>query len=169
MIQHRVGKSGPGLRLSLVLAIAMVTMDASTSWSQSAPIIYPSAGQSLEQQAGDEAQCRGWAGQQSGVYPGQAAPGYYGSQAGQAGAPVMGGAARGAALGAVGGAIAGDAGKGAAIGAGVGATAGFMRRNQERRQQAHANEQAMARYQADLGRYHQAFAACMQGRGYVVR
>jgi hypothetical protein len=84
MNQHRVRKSGLGLRLSLVLAIAMVAMDASTSWSQSAPIIYPSAGQSLEQQA-------------------------------------------------------------------------------------HANEQAMAQYQADLGRYHQAFAACMQGRGYVVR
>jgi hypothetical protein len=50
-----------------------------------------------------------------------------------------------------------------------GTAAGFMRRNQERRQQAQVNKQAMAQYQADLDRYSQAFAACMQGRGYVVR
>jgi hypothetical protein len=31
------------------------------------------------------------------------------------------------------------------------------------------NDQAMAQYQADLGRYNQAFAVCMQGRGYAVR
>ena len=71
---------------------------------------------------------------------------------------MVGGAARGAAIG-------GDAGRGAAIGA----TVGLMRRNQQRRQQAYANEQAMAAYQADMNRYNQAFAACMQGRGYVVR
>ncbi len=61
------------------------------------------------------------------------------------------------------------AGERAKIGAGVGTAAGFMRRNQERRQQAQVNKQAMAQYQADLDRYSQAFAACMQGRGYVVR
>lgn len=149
--------------------IALVPPLDSASWAQSAPIIYPSAGQSLEKQSSDEAACRTWAQQQTGVYPGQAAPGYYGNPSYQSGAPVLGGAARGAALGAVGGAIGGDAGKGAAIGAGVGATAGLMRHNRERRQQAYANDQAMAQYQADLGRYNQAFAACMQGRGYVVR
>lgn len=132
-----------------------------------APIVYPSAGQSLDQQANDEAACRGFAQQQSGMYPNQAPPEYYGNPS--AGMPVLGGAARGAALGAVGGAIAGDAGKGAAIGAGVGGTVGLMRRNQQRRQQAYANDQAMAQYQADMGRYNQAFAACMQGRGYAVR
>jgi hypothetical protein len=135
--------------------------------AQSAPIVYPAAGQSFEQQSADEANCRGWAQQQTGMYPQQAAPGYYGNP--NAGAPVLGGAARGAALGAVGGAIGGDAGKGAAIGAGVGATAGLIRRNQQRRQEAYANDQAMQQYQADMGRYNQAFAACMQGRGYTVR
>jgi hypothetical protein len=44
-----------------------------------------------------------------------------------------------------------------------------MRRNQQRRQQAAANEQAAAQYQADMNQYNQAFAACMQGRGYTVR
>ncbi len=140
---------------------------ASDAGAQSAPIIYPSAGQSMDQQGRDESDCRNWATQQTGVYPYQAPPTYYGES--QSGAPVLGGAARGAALGAVGGAIGGDAGKGAAIGAGVGATAGLIRRNQQRRQQAQVNDQAAAQYQADMGRYNQAFAVCMQGRGYVVR
>ncbi|HVO00806.1 MAG TPA: glycine zipper family protein [Candidatus Cybelea sp.] len=135
--------------------------------AQQAPIVYPSSGQTPDQQAQDENTCRNWATQQTGVYPYQAPPAYYGSA--PTGAPILGGAARGAALGAVGGAIAGDAGKGAAVGAGVGATAGLIRKNQQRRQQAQMNNQAQAQYQADLGRYNQAFAACMQGRGYAVR
>ena len=157
---------GRGAGTAMAVVLALVLADLSAAWAQSVPIIYPAAGQSPQQQAQDEAACRGWAQQQTGVYPGQAAPGYYG---GQTGAPVLGGAARGAAIGAIGGAIAGDAGEGAAIGAGVGAATGLMPRNRERRQQAYANDQAMAQYQADLGKYNQAFAACMQGNGYVVR
>ncbi len=145
----------------------IIGLEPLPGWAQSAPIVYPAAGQSLDQQASDEAACRTWAQQQTGVYPNQAPPGYYGNS--NTGAPVLGGAARGAAIGAVGGAIAGDAGKGAAIGAGMGGTVGLMRRNQQRRQEAHANDQAMAQYQADLGAYNQAFGACMQGRGYTVR
>jgi hypothetical protein len=156
--------SGPAIIASLLLAV-MLPQDAV---AQAAPIIYPSGGQSLDQQAADEGACRGWAQQQTGMYPGQAAPGYYGAPQ-QQGAPILGGAARGAAIGAVGGAIAGDAGKGAGMGAAMGATAGLFRKNQQRRQEAYANDQAMAAYQADMGRYNQAFAACMQGRGYTVR
>jgi Glycine-zipper domain len=136
--------------------------------AQSAPIVYPGAGQSMDQQARDESECRNWATQQTGIYPNQAPPAYYGNSY-QQGAPVLRGAARGAALGAVGGAIGGDAGKGAAIGAGVGATAGLIRRNQARRQEAQINQQAAAQYQADMSRYNQAFAVCMQGRGYAVQ
>jgi hypothetical protein len=156
------------LRVAIVCALAC--LEAGSALAQSAPIIYPANGQSLDQQAQDEAACRTWAQQQTGMYPGQAAPNYYGNpNYSSSGMPVAGGAARGAALGAVGGAIAGDAGKGAAIGAGMGATAGLIRKNQNRRQQAQMNNQAMAQYQADLNRYHQAFAVCMQGRGYSVR
>ena len=153
--------------LFALIALAGVPILPNPAEAQSAPIIYPSAGQSLDQQAQDEAACRTWATQQTGVYPYQAPPTYYGNT--NTGAPVLGGAARGAALGAVGGAIAGDAGKGAAIGAGVGATAGLIRKNQQRRHEAQVNDQAAAQYQADLGRYNQAFAVCMQGRGYAVR
>lgn len=156
------------MRDGILMMVAALAIEAATTPALAqAPIVYPSTGQTLDQQASDETACRNWAQQQSGVYPNQAPPGYYGNP--NVGMPIVGGAARGAALGAVGGAIAGDAGKGAAIGAGVGATAGFMRRNQQRRQETYANDQAMAQYQADLGRYNQAFAACMQGRGYTVR
>ena len=121
------------------------------------------------EQAQDEAACRSWAQQQTGMYPGQSVPEYYGNPYANEGAPVLRGAARGAALGAVGGAIAGDAGKGAAIGAGVGGTAGLLRRNRERRAEANYNQQAQVEYQQDMSRYNQAFAACMQGRNYTVR
>jgi hypothetical protein len=134
---------------------------ASTAHAQSAPIVYPAAGQSMEQQGRDESECRNLATQQTGVYPNQAPPAYYGNSS-QQGAPVARGAARGAVVGE---AVGGDAGKGAA----VGATAGVIRKNQARRQEAQVNEQAAAQYQADVGRYNQAFAVCMQGRGYAVQ
>ena len=134
---------------------------ASTVHAQSAPIVYPAAGQSMEQQGRDESECRNWATQQTGVYPNQAPPAYYGNSS-QQGAPVARGAARGAVVGE---AVGGDAGKGAA----VGATAGVIRKNQARRQEAQINDQAAAQYQADVGRYNQAFAVCMQGRGYAVQ
>jgi len=157
-----------GMALPCLALVALLSLlPASPGHAQSAPMVYPSAGQSMDQQARDEADCRNWATQQTGVYPYQSAPAYYGGSSG--GAPVLGGAARGAAVGAVGGAIAGDAGKGAAIGAGMGATVGLIRRNQDRRQQAQVNQQAQAQYQADRNQYGQAFAACMQGRGYSVR
>jgi hypothetical protein len=156
-----------GIGAFCIAALLAVDVTA-TAHAQSAPIVYPGAGQSTDQQARDESECRNWATQQTGVYPNQAPPAYYGNSYDQ-GAPVVRGAARGAALGAVGGAIGGDAGKGAAIGAGVGATAGLIRRNQARRQEAQVNQQAAAQYQADTGRYYQAFAVCMQGRGYAVQ
>lgn len=153
---------------ALCVAGLLATDLTAAAHAQSAPIVYPGAGQSMDQQARDESECRNWATQQTGIYPNQAPPAYYGNSY-QQGAPVVRGAARGAALGAVGGAIGGDAGKGAAIGAGVGATAGLIRRNQARRQEAQVNQQAAAQYQADMGRYNQAFAVCMQGRGYAVQ
>jgi hypothetical protein len=159
-----------GTRAALKLAIALLiatTMRGNAALAQS-PISYPNAGQSLEQQAKDEAECRTWSTQQTGVYPYQSPPEYYGDSSARSG-NIVRGAAGGAALGAVGGAIGGDAGKGAAIGAGVGATAGLLRNGRERRQQAQANDQAAAQYQAELGNYNNAFGACMQGRGYVVR
>src|SRR5512134_3187904 len=151
---------------AVVIAALSSVAFAQSVHAQSAPIVYPGAGQSMDQQARDESECRNWATQQTGVYPYQSAPTYYGGS--NTGAPVLGGAARGAAIGAVGGAIGGDAGKGAAIGAGVGAAGGAMRRRQAEQQQAAAQEKAKQAYNADVGGYKRAFSACMTGRGYTV-
>ena len=121
-----------------------------------AQAIYPSKGQSPEQQQQDMQSCQGWAVQQSGANPGAPPP-----PSGPTGQGVRG-AARGAAVGAVAGGIGGDAGKGAAAGAAAGAMVGGMQRRQDRRnaQAAQANTSAA---------YNNALAACMQGRGYTVR
>jgi OmpA family protein len=127
--------------------------------------VYPSKGQTKDQQEQDEFSCYKWAKEQTGFDPNQPMQ--------QAAAPppqggAVKGAARGAAIGAVGGAIGGDAGKGAAIGAGVGAAGGAMRRRHAAEQQAAAQEKAKQAYNADVGGYKRAFAACMTGRGYTV-
>jgi len=135
--------------------------------------IYPSRGQSPQQEQFDKGQCYAWAVQQSGFDP--ANPQVYPPPPPPPGAPQGGlfrGAAGGAALGAIGGAIGGDAGKGAAIGAGVGALFGLMRRarwaeEQQRQQQSYLAQQQSAMAQGHAG-YDRAFAACMTGRGYTV-
>ena len=141
--------------------------------------IYPSQGQSPEQQNRDRYECHTWSVQQTGVDPTN--PYMVGTPPAQE-VPQGGllrGAARGAAVGAVGGAIAGDAGKGAAIGAATGALiGGFRRRDQRRRQQQQQQNyqqqqaQAQAQYQAGLSAqqdgYNRALSACLRGRGYTV-
>ncbi len=130
------------------------------------PIVYPSQGQSLQQQSSDEAECRVWAQQQTGFNPAYG-PQYFASPS-TGGGQIVGGAARGALLGAVGGAIAGNAGKGAAIGAGIGATAGLLGRRRQARADLEAQQSAQSQYNAQLSTYSRAFGACMQGRGYTV-
>lgn len=127
---------------------------------------YPQKGQSPQQQQQDQAECHGWAMQNSGYNPSvaQGAP-----PPPPQGSGAVGGAARGAAVGAVGGAIGGDAGKGAAIGAATGAVFGTMRRNaQNREYQAQVSAQ-QSQAAAQQSNYNRAYAACLQGRGYTVQ
>lgn len=147
--------------------------------------IYPTEGQSPDQQNRDRYECHTWAVQQTGFDP----MNVQAAQAPAAAAPppaqeapqggVLRGGARGAAVGAVGGAIAGDAGKGAAIGAATGALiGGFRRRDQQRRQQqqqqnyqqqqAQAQTQNQASLSARQDAYNRALSACLAGRGYTV-
>ena len=119
--------------------------------------VYPTRGQSPQQQQKDQGECHVWATQQSGVNPAAMAP----PPTGPTGQVARGGA-RGAAVGAVGGAIGGDAGKGAAIGAATGALVGGFRRADQRR----AAEQSQA---AAGAAYSRANAACLEGRGYTVK
>lgn len=137
--------------------------------------VYPTRGQTPQQESLDKAECFNWAGQQTGFNPmnptaGMAAPPPSGGV--PPGGGGMGGAARGAALGAVGGAIGGDAGKGAAIGAGVGFLFGRMRRREEWQAQEQRQQQYQARQQAMVsqgrGNWERAYKACLMGRGYTV-
>ena len=128
--------------------------------------VYPKQGQGQDQFQKDQFECHNWAQGQTGVNPSQ--PVQVAAPPPQQGGGLRGGA-RGAALGAVGGAIGGDAGKGAAIGAGVGMVAGRMRQNQANRASAEQAYQAQAAQQADIGRYEQAYAACMGGRNYQLK
>ena len=146
----------------IVMGLLFITSEALAAADV---FVYPSKGQTKEQQEQDEFSCYKWAKEQTGFDPNQPMQ--------QAAAPppqggAVKGAARGAAIGAVGGAIGGDAGKGAAIGAGVGAAGGAMRRRHAAEQQAAAQEKAKQAYNADVGGYKRAFGACMTGRGYTV-
>lgn len=162
------------LRVALI-ATVLVT---SPAWAQDL-FVYPSQGQSQEQQSRDRYECHMWAVQQTGFDPTRTA------QAAVPAAPppaqeapqggLLRGAARGAAVGAVGGAIAGDAGKGAGIGAATGAlVGGFRRRDQRRRQEQAQHNYAQAQAQqgtvqaGQRGSYNRAIAACLNGRGYTV-
>jgi len=144
-------------RVARAVAMAPIVLALVAGAAVAQGYVYPARGQNPQQQQKDQAECHGWAMQQSGVNPGaMAAP-----PSGPSG-QVLRGAGRGAALGAVGGAIGGNAGKGAAIGAATGALVGGMRRRDERR----SAEQQQANASAEYGR---AYAACLEGRGYTVK
>jgi hypothetical protein len=160
----RAGTWG-GLACGLLVAALLAGAGPRNALAQSAPYVYPSQGQSMEEQARDESECRMFAQQNTGFNPSQG-PAYYPQQS--TGGEMVGGAARGAALGAIGGAIGGNAGKGAAIGAGVGAAAGLLRRAQKDSANQQAQQQAQADYNNKRNNYNRAFGACMQGRGYAV-
>jgi hypothetical protein len=167
MIARRRGAFRPRVSLALVLALGLIAFAPGDAGAQNnAPIVYPSQGQSMQQQSQDETECRNWAQQQTGFNPYQSAPTYSSSSSG--GGEIVQGAARGALLGVVGGAIAGDVGTGAAVGAGVGATVGLFRRRDNNQADAAAQQQAAAQYNQGLANFNRAFATCMQGRGYTV-
>jgi hypothetical protein len=150
-------------RFLLVLMGVLFTVDGAHAGLD--VYVYPSKGQTKDQQEQDEFSCYKWAKEQTGFDPTQ--PVQQTAAAPPQGGAVKG-AARGAAIGAIGGAIGGDAGKGAAIGAGVGAAGGAMRRRHAEQQQMAAQQKAKDAYNADIAGYKRAFSACMTGRGYTV-
>ena len=155
------------MRYSRLLFIVMGLLFAGQEGLASVEVfVYPSKGQTKEQQDQDEFACYKWAKEQTGFDPTQPVQQQASAPPPQ-GAAVKG-AARGAAIGAIGGAIGGDAGKGAAIGAGVGAAGGAMRRRQAMEQQAVAQQKAKDAHNAEVAGYKRAFSACMTGRGYTV-
>lgn len=137
-----------------------------TVWGQQL-YIYPTRGQSAQQQQRDRAECQSWAMQQTGYDPSRPQTPPPSSQGPQG--EVVRGGARGAALGAVGGAIAGNAGKGAAIGAATGALFGGMRRADRYQQEQAMQQQYAAASAQQNANYNRALSACLTGRGYTIQ
>ena len=152
--------------LLLILPLASLLV-MSTALGQE-PFIYPSKGQTPEQQQKDRYECHTWAVQQTGFDPTRPQAASAGSAEPAKGGVVRGGA-RGAAVGVVGGAIGGDAGKGAAIGAATGALFGGMRRADQRQRQTAVQEQQAATSSQNYATYNRALGACLTGRGYTVQ
>ena len=139
-------KDNKSIVTTVSIALAIGTINAGLV---SAQYVYPQKGQSPQQQQSDESQCSSWATQQTGYRP----SGSSSSDDGIISDRALRGAARGAGIGAIGGLIGGSAGTGAAVGAAVGGLTGGIRNHDEK----------AARKDFD-----NAFAACMNGRGYSV-
>jgi hypothetical protein len=161
-------------RLTLSCAAPVLVAALSLQAYAQQAIVYPSRGQSAEQQQKDQGECMAWAQQTTGVNPATVAQGLADQPPPPQRTALEDERLQGALVGALGGmaigAISGNnAGKGAAIGAVVGTVAGGV--HQERKDQAvqartHANQQQA---QQALATYNRAYAACLEGRGYTVR
>lgn len=158
------------IRIAATAAVLAVALESPAAAQQL--IVYPSQGQTAEQQAQDQSECRAWAVQQTGFDPAYPPPPPV-TGTSQQGGEVLRGAARGAVLGVTIGAIAGDAGEGAAAGAAGGALIGGFRRRDQRRADEQMQAQAQAQHQQQIAANTQAFnraiAVCLQGRGYTVQ
>jgi hypothetical protein len=146
--------------------------------------VFPSEGQSTEQQSKDESECYGWAVQNTGSDPfdlakqseAQAAQAEAAKQqASQTGKHAgASGAVKGAAAGALIGEVASDdPGKGAAYGAAAGVIAG-RRRGAAAQQQAVAQaegqaQQAQAATQQQMDAFKKAFSVCLEAKKYMVK
>jgi hypothetical protein len=137
--------------------------------------VFPTQGQTAQQQSKDEAECYNWAVQNTGTDPFELSKQAQAQQQQQAQAAqasqgsAVKGAARGAAGGALIGAIAGDAGKGAAIGAASGAVIGRRRGKQaeaQAEQQAQSSQKATAQ---QMDNFKKAFSVCLEAKKYMVK
>lgn len=153
---------------ALVTTLAAMGLVIGQAQAQGRPIIYPSKGQSPQQQQKDEGECYVWAKNSTGIDPAAVAtaPG----PAPQTG-PAVGGGERvqGAVRGAVVGGII-DGGSGAGKGAAIGVLAGGVRaRNNQSAQNAQTQQQAQAQKQGAIDTFYRAQGACLEGRGYTIK
>jgi outer membrane lipoprotein SlyB len=136
----------------IVLAVfGMVAVGCTMEQPRPTAQAYPQYRQTADTQAEDSADCSAWASDQTGYRPSSTAQGAgIGAAVG-----ALGGAAAGAAIGAATGGGSGAA-KGAAIGAAAGGVGGAV-------------TGGAMKYSRDRRGYNQAYASCMQARGYNVR
>jgi hypothetical protein len=156
------------LKSAWALTATLAAMGLGAAQAQAKPIVYPSKGQSPQQQQKDEGECYVWAKNTTGIDPAAvaAAP----APAQQSGSAVGGGErASGALKGAViGGIVDGSsgAGKGAAVGVVVG---GSRARQNQKSQNAQAQQQAQEQKQGAMNTFYRAQGACLEGRGYTIK
>jgi hypothetical protein len=167
-------KRGKVMRI-VVLAVFMAALVGaadglqSTASAQGNPIIYPAKGQSQQQLEKDKYECYTWSKGQTGFDPMQAGSTPQAAPPPEPGGQRVRGAARGAAVGTVAGAIGGNAGKGAAAGAAGGAMIGGMKKRDQQKATAQAQQQQGAAVASKQTEYNRAFGACLEGRGYTVK
>jgi len=156
------------LKTACALAATLAVASFVVGQAQAKPIVYPSKGQSAQQQQKDEGECYVWAKNSTGIDPAAVATAPAPAQ--QTGPAVGGGErARGAVRGAVVGGII-DGGDGAGKGAAVGVVAGGVRaRNNQRSQNAQAQQQAQDQKQGAMNTFYRAQGACLEGRGYTIK
>jgi hypothetical protein len=146
--------------------------------------VFPTEGQSAEQQSKDEAECYGWATSNTGSDPfelqkqSEQQQQQTEQQVAQAKSATQGAGAKGAVKGAAAGALigevsGGDAGDSAAIGAAAGAIAS---RRRGRAASAHAQEEAQAQGAAQqqaiadqVDNFKKAFGVCLEAKDYMVK
>ena len=185
MIKGILRKAIPGLLLPVMIMAFAQVITAQSATTPALPdtskmtynqisqemklFVYPSKGQTKQQQKEDEFECYKWAVEQSGIDPLNLPKVEAQVKTGPTGGAVKG-AAKGAAAGAAIGAIAGDAGEGAAIGAVAGGLAGRRQGQQaqaQQNQQAQANAAAAEQEMKDT--FKKAFSVCMEGKGYTIK
>lgn len=166
--------STSALAVSCLTASLLLTTGNAQAQQVADTFVFPSAGQSQDQQAVDSFQCQSWAREQTGFDPMRRAP---------AAAPpppqstvaqdttrgVFAGALTGAALGAI--VDGGDgAGKGALAGGLLGGVTGNARsRSNNANQRSAWEQQQAAEYNHQRLNWNRAFAVCMESRDYTVR
>jgi hypothetical protein len=136
------------------LTVLIVGMLAAAAAPAQQLIVYPTRGQTYEQQQADQGACYTWAQQTTGVNPvALAQQGTSSPPPPAPGRPVVGGTLGGAAAGAIIGSFSGNAGKGAGIGAltgliGGGLVAGHRQQtyNAKQQQQQTQTQQALSTF-----------------------
>src|SRR5262245_25077873 len=161
-------RGGTGV-LALLLATAPLAR-AQQSAQQLGMFAYPAKGQSPAQQRAHEAECYGWAQQQTGIDPTALPPPTPEPKKQGADGSGLKGAAGGAAVGTAIGAIAGGTGEGAAIGAIAGGLRGRRKGKEKHKQeQEQAKQQAQAAKAQSSETFNKAFGACLEAKGYTVK
>ncbi len=155
------------IRFMTALAMMSIFIIVSTVYAE--PLVYPSKGQTKEQQKKDEMECHQWAKEQTGVDPEKLAKEASTGEVYQKHRQALRGAVVGSLIGLAAGSLGGVAGEGAAIGAAIGTVGGAVKARRDLDTQHKVYENAHAEQQKLLQRYDQAYGVCLQGRGYAVK